>query len=79
MTKLQGPTVQYDTAAILGGLYGLGIIGLKAAFKRDWVEQLNQDVTTLSAFALQRPDGADGRGPKRHHVEIQRILILGKK
>ena len=26
MTKLQEPTVQYDTAAILGGLYGLVLL-----------------------------------------------------
>ena len=46
---------QYDVAAIMGGLYGDGIIGLKGAFDRAWVEDLRQDMERLYAEALQRP------------------------
>jgi hypothetical protein len=67
----------YDIAAIMGGLYGDGIIGLKAAFCRDWVQQLHEDVLRLYEDALQRPGGAVGRGPKRHYVEIHPEDIHG--
>lgn len=67
----------YDTAAILGGLYGDGFIGLKSAFSREWVKQLDQDITKLYAEALKRPGGAVGRGPKRHYVEIHPEDIHG--
>ena len=30
----------YDAGAIMGGLYGDGIIALKGAFPRPWVERL---------------------------------------
>ncbi len=63
-------TQQYDTARIMGGIYGDGIIGLKGAFDRAWVQQLGEDIAVLYQAALQRPGGAVGRGPKRHYVEI---------
>lgn len=63
-------TEQYDIATIMGGVYGDGIIGLKGAFDRDWVQTLDQEITALYAEALKRPGGAVGRGPKRHYVEI---------
>jgi hypothetical protein len=68
---------QYDTAAIMGGIYGDGIIALKGAFARDWVERLHEDVRELYADALTRPGGAVGRGPKRHYVEIHPERIRG--
>jgi len=68
---------QYDTAAIMGGLYGDGIIALKGAFPREWVERLHEDVRELYADALTRPGGAVGRGPKRHYVEIHPERIRG--
>jgi hypothetical protein len=71
------PVPQYDVAAILGGLYGDGIIGLKGAFSRDWVARLHHDVDALYAQALVRPGGAVGRGPKRHYVEIHPEDIRG--
>jgi hypothetical protein len=67
----------YDVATILGGLYGDGFIGLKNAFSREWVKQLDQDVMELYAEALKRPGGAVGRGPKRHYVEIHPEDIHG--
>ncbi|SFQ58089.1 phytanoyl-CoA dioxygenase family protein [Hymenobacter arizonensis] len=67
----------YETAPIMGGLYGDGIIGLKGAFGREWVQQLGEDIARLYADALQRPGGALGRGPKRHYVEIHPESIRG--
>lgn len=68
---------QYDVAAIMGGLYGDGILALKSAFSREWVEQLGEDVNRLYEEALKRPGGAVGRGPKRHYVEIHPENIHG--
>jgi hypothetical protein len=69
--------VTYDVAQIMGGLYGDGIIALKGAFSREWVQQLDEDLRDLYAAALQRPGGAVGRGPKRHYVEIHPEDIRG--
>lgn len=67
----------FDTASIMGGLYGDGIIALKGAFERDWVADLARDLDRLFAEALQRPGGAVGRGPKRYYVEIHPEGIRG--
>src|SRR3954469_2098250 len=67
----------FDTAAIMGGLYGDGIIGLKGAFGREWVQQLREDVDAAYRNALERPGGTVGRGPKRHYVEIHPEDIRG--
>jgi hypothetical protein len=68
---------QFDTAAIMGGLYGDGILGLKGAFNRDWVQQMREEVDVLFEEALQRPGGAVGRGPKRYYVEIHPERLSG--
>jgi hypothetical protein len=73
----KSPAPQYDISKIMGGIYGDGIIGLKGAFSREWVQQLHQDVLALYEDALQRPGGAVGRGPKRHYVEIHPENIRG--
>ncbi|RDC62800.1 phytanoyl-CoA dioxygenase family protein [Adhaeribacter pallidiroseus] len=67
----------YDVAQIIGGLYGDGIIALKSAFSREWVQQLDEDIWVLYQDALKRPGGAVGRGPKRHYVEIHPENIRG--
>jgi hypothetical protein len=74
---IQAPPTQFDTAAIMGGLYGDGIIGLKGAFDREWVQELGEDVGSLFEDALKRPSGAVGRGPKRYYVEIHPEGIRG--
>jgi hypothetical protein len=74
---MQETKAEYDIASIMGGLYGYGLIGLKNAFPRPWVEQLHEDVLRLYEDALQRPGGAVGRGPKRHYVEIHPEGIRG--
>jgi Phytanoyl-CoA dioxygenase (PhyH) len=71
------PNPQYDVATIMGGLYGDGIIALKDAFTREWVEQLREDVDAAFEEALERPGGAVGRGPKRYYVEIHPEDIRG--
>ena len=70
-------TPEFDAAAILGGLYGDGIIGLKGAFEREWVQALGEDIEVLFEDALRRPGGAVGRGPKRYYVEIHPERIRG--
>jgi hypothetical protein len=70
-------TTLYDTADIMGGLYGDGIIGLKGAFERHWVQQLREDIDTLFQEALQQPQGALARGPNRYYVEIHPERVRG--
>ena len=71
------PPSEFDTAAIMGGLYGDGIIGLKHAFDRDWVRMLGEDIDRLFREALQRPGGALARGPNRYYVEIHPERLRG--
>lgn len=61
----------YDVAAILGGLYGDGIIGLKNAFPVRFVDELRAEVDDLFAEALATPGGAMPRGPQRYYVEVE--------
>ena len=68
---------RYDTAAIMGGLYGDGIVALKGAFDREWVGVLGEDIGVLFEEALARPGGAVGRGPNRWYVEIHPERIRG--
>jgi hypothetical protein len=67
----------FDSAAIMGGLYGDGIIGLKAAFDPSWVAAMAEDVERLFQLALRRPGGAVGRGPKRYYVEVHPEELRG--
>ncbi|HEX2535328.1 MAG TPA: phytanoyl-CoA dioxygenase family protein, partial [Chitinophagaceae bacterium] len=80
LTEVQAVPVEepaYDISAIMGGLYGDGIIGLKGAFSREWVQQLGEDIAVAYEAALKRPGGTVGRGPKRHYVEIYPEDIRG--
>ncbi|MDB4908549.1 MAG: phytanoyl-CoA dioxygenase [Gemmatimonadetes bacterium] len=72
-----GIAAAYDTAAIMGGIYGDGIIGHKAAFPREWAERMREDIDELFVEALARPGGAVGRGPKRYYVEIHPERMRG--
>lgn len=47
-----------------------GIVGRKAAFSREFVEAMREDMMTAFWKAIQRPGGAVGRGPRRWYVEI---------
>jgi ectoine hydroxylase-related dioxygenase (phytanoyl-CoA dioxygenase family) len=68
---------RFDVATIMGGLYGDGIIALKGAFSRDWVQAVREDVDRLFEEARARPGGAVGRGPNRWYVEIHPEDIRG--
>ena len=76
-TLSQAQTTQFDVATIMGALYGDGILGLKGAFERDWVQRVREDMDALFEDALKRPGGAVGRGPKRYYVEIHPERIRG--
>ena len=68
---------QFDPAAIMGGLYGDGIIGLKGAFPPDWADALYRNIMTLFEEAKAIPGGALPRGPQRWYVEVQPERIPG--
>ena len=68
---------QYDAAAIMGGLYGDGIIGLKRAFPPEFADTLHDDMMTLFEEARQIPRGSLPRGPERWYVETQPERIRG--
>jgi hypothetical protein len=68
---------RFETAPIMGGLYGDGIIGLKGAFSREWVQELGEDIDFLFKDALARPGGAVGRGPNRYYVETHAERLRG--
>lgn len=61
----------YDAAAIMGGLYGEGIIGLKGAFPAATADGIHQDIMALFEEARSVPSGALPRGPERWYVEVQ--------
>ncbi|HEU4408479.1 MAG TPA: phytanoyl-CoA dioxygenase family protein [Polyangiaceae bacterium] len=67
----------WDTAAIMGGLYGDGIIGLKGAFDRAWVERMREDIEALFEEARAVPGGALPRGPERYYVEVHPERVRG--
>ena len=71
------PTQKYDAAAIMGGLYGDGVIGLKGAFTPEWTDALREDIETLFAEAQAVAGGALPRGPQRFYVEVQPERIRG--
>jgi hypothetical protein len=66
-----------DTGAIMGGLYGDGIIACKGGLRREWVAQLKEDIETLFAEARARPGGALERGPNRYYVEVHPERLRG--
>lgn len=77
MTTASAPQTTYDIAGIMGGIYGDGIIALKSAFSREWVDSLREDVDVAFESALRRPGGTVGRGPRRYYVEIHPEDIRG--
>jgi hypothetical protein len=66
-----------ETAAAVTGLYTDGIIAKKGAFSREWAAQLAEDIDIAFKEALSRPNGAVGRGPNRHYVEIHPEQMRG--
>ncbi|MDB5697910.1 MAG: hypothetical protein JWN69_714 [Alphaproteobacteria bacterium] len=66
-----------DPAAIMGGLYGDGIIALKRAFSREWTARMREDIEMLFAEAIANPGSALPRGPERYYVEVHPERIRG--
>lgn len=67
----------YDSAAIMAGLYGDGIIACKGAFPRPWVERMREEIGRLFEEARRVPGGALPRGPQRWYVEVHPERISG--
>jgi ectoine hydroxylase-related dioxygenase (phytanoyl-CoA dioxygenase family) len=68
---------KFDAAAIMGGLYGDGIIALKGAFGAVWADALYEDIMGLFDEARSVPGGALPRGPERWYVEVHPERIRG--
>ncbi|MEO8175835.1 MAG: phytanoyl-CoA dioxygenase family protein, partial [Sphingomicrobium sp.] len=68
---------QHDPAAIMGGLYGDGIIGLKGAFSADWADRLRADIEMLFEEARAVPGGVLPRGPHRFYAEVHPERVRG--
>ena len=77
MTSATESATQYDTAAIRKGLEADGIIALKGAFSREWVEQLREDIDVAFEEARSREGGSVGRGPQRWYVEVHPRALRG--
>ena len=67
----------FDTATIMGALYGDGITALRGAFAPEWADELGAELDALFRDAVTRPGGAVGRGPNRYYVEIHPERISG--
>lgn len=61
----------YDIAAIMGGLYGDGIIGLAGALEPALIDTMHGEIMSLFAEAQCISGGALPRGPERWYVEVQ--------
>src|SRR5687768_18423170 len=70
-------THPYDSEAIVAGLYGDGIIGLKGAFSPVWADRMREDIEALYEEARRVPGGALPRGPERFYVEVQPERVRG--
>jgi len=66
-----------DVAAIMGGLYGDGIIALPGAFAPDFADTMYDDIMGLFEEARAVPNGALPRGPNRWYVEVPPERIRG--
>ncbi|MEO5972756.1 MAG: phytanoyl-CoA dioxygenase family protein [Sphingomicrobium sp.] len=68
---------QHDPAAIMGGLYGDGIIAAKGAFTPEWADRLREDIETLFEEAKAVAGGALPRGPQRFYAEVHPERLRG--
>ena len=67
----------YDVAAIMGALYGDGIVALQGAFPRSFVESLHRQCMALYEEAAAISGGAVPRGPNRWYVAVQPERVDG--
>ena len=68
---------EHDPAAIMGGLYGDGIIGLKGAFSTQWADRMREDIEALFEDAKAVPGGVLPRGPNRFYAEVHPERVRG--
>lgn len=66
-----------DANAIIDGIYGDGIVGLKGGFAPEWADALRADIMALFEEARQVPGGTMPRGPQRWYVEVQPERVRG--
>ena len=76
-SAVREPDGGYDQAAIVEGIYGDGIIGLKGAFSAASADRMREDIERLYEEARQVPGGAVPRGRNRYYVEVQPERIRG--
>lgn len=69
--------MQFDVDEIRHKLETDGIIARKGAFRREWVQELREDVDAAFEEARSRDGGAVGRGPNRWYVEIHPEALRG--
>ncbi len=70
MTYADPDSTAIDASADCETLDRDGIVALKGAFARDWVERMRGDMMAAFWEAIQQPGGTVGRGPRRWYVEI---------
>jgi ectoine hydroxylase-related dioxygenase (phytanoyl-CoA dioxygenase family) len=68
---------QFDLEEIRRKLDTDGIIALKGAFSREWVQRVREDIDAAFEEARSREGGAVGRGPNRWYVEIHPEVLRG--
>ena len=68
---------EFDEAAIMGGLYGDGVIGCPGAFSPEWADRMAADIWTVWERVKDRPGGALPRGKQRFYVEVSPEDISG--
>ena len=68
---------QFDLDEIRRTLDTDGIIALKGAFTREWVQRVREDIDAAFDEARSREGGAVGRGPNRWYVEIHPEVLRG--
>lgn len=74
---MRASACSYDTATIMGGLYGAGMITCSGAFARQWVASLGRDIGAIYEVARRTPGGALARGPNRFYVDIHPERLSG--
>ena len=67
----------YETADIMAGIYGDGIISMPHAYPLQLIDRMHASIERLFAEARNTPDGALPRGPHRYYVEVAPESIDG--
>ena len=76
-TSTRAPLSPATATGLVEQIHDQGIVGLAAAFDRDWVAQLDDDVMAAFDDARGREGGAVGRGPNRFYVEVHPEQLRG--